>query len=61
MRIRMLRTLGAAPKQKPDRIEGQAYDVGDDEGKRLVGAGLAIELPAPAPKTEPKKPEAGVK
>jgi hypothetical protein len=57
MRIRMLRTLGAAPKQKPERVEGQAYDVGEHEGEHLVKAGLAIELPAAAPKTEPAKPD----
>ena len=54
MRVQLLACLA-----NPDFVleVGEILEVGNDEGARLVGAGVAIELDSPAPAVRVERPE----
>jgi hypothetical protein len=57
MRIKMLRTLGVKQGELAKRQEGEIYDVPAEEGRALIGSGLAetIESAKESAKESPKQ------
>lgn len=52
MKVLMLRNLA----NRPDRLEGQVYDVDVDEANQLFAARIAERADDPTPPAKPPKP-----